>query len=105
MSRKINSKTNLVCKKRRKNVRGLIQLKKKVTAFLFLSGMTLAGSWSVDGGAHIYAFTFFMVLELSRSLSVVSNAHIQAFAQKLAHVLDSLVRTVKKRGCGHVHPC
>ena len=39
----------------------------------------------------------FMVLELSRSRSVVSNAHIQAFAQKLAHVLDSLVRTAKKK--------
>ena len=43
--------------------------------------MTLAGSWSVVGGAHIQAFTFFMVLELSRSRSVVSNAHVQAFAQ------------------------
>ena len=31
------------------------------------------------------------------SWSVVSNAHIQAFAQNLAHLLDSLVRTAKKK--------
>ena len=41
-----------------------------VTDFLFLSGMTLAGSWLVVGGAHIQALALFMVLELSRPRSV-----------------------------------
>ena len=41
-----------------------------------------------------------MVRELSRSRSVVSDAHIQALAKKLAHVLDSLVRTGKNGAVG-----
>ena len=96
----------------------------EVTDFLFLLGMTLAGSWSVSN-SHIQAFTLFMVLELSRSRSVVSDAHIQAFifftaltlsrsrsvarrahfqsfAEKLAHVLDSLARTASKEKGGAV---
>ena len=44
------------------------------TGSLFLSGMSLAGSWSVVSKAHIQAFTLFMVLR-----SVVGNAHIQTF--------------------------
>ena len=44
-------------------------------------------------------------LEQSRSRPVARRAHIPASAQKLAHVLYSLVRTTKKKGCGHVHPC
>ena len=51
--------------------------------------------WSVI--ALFQAFTLFMVLELSRSRSVARRAHFQAFARKLAHVLDSLVRTAKKK--------
>ena len=53
-----------------------------VTDFLFLSGMTLARSWSVGRvpAVHISKhLTLFMVLELSRSRSVVRRARVQAF--------------------------
>ena len=68
-----------------------------VTDFLFLSGMTLAGSRSVVSNAHIPAFIFFTAFTLSRSRSVVRQARVQVFAQKLALVLDSLARTCKER--------
>ena len=51
-----------------------------------------------SANAHVQAFIFFTARTLSRSRSVARRAHFQAFASKLAHVLDSLIRTAKKRG-------
>ena len=74
-----------------------------VTEFLFLSGMTLAGSWSVVGGAHIQAFTFFMVLQLSRSQSVVSNAHVQTFTSSQRLLSQDHGRLLDKHTSKHSH--
>ena len=84
----------------------------KITDFIFLSGMTLAGSWWVVSNAHIQAFFFFHgagTLKitvgcltrtypaftfsqrlLARSRSVVRGAHIQAFAQKTCTIVGLL---------------
>ena len=57
---------------------------------------------SVVWQVHIQAF----IRKLSGSRSVAPGAHIQAFGQKLAHVLDSLVRVAyslnKEKECGDV---
>ena len=75
--------TGLINKKTRGPVKNTVD-----TSSLFLSGMTLEGSWSVVGGVHDQAFTFFMVLEPSRSRSVVSNANVQAFTFFTAQTLS-----------------
>ena len=54
-----NKVTGLINSKNNRSTKNAV-----VTDFLFLSGKTLAGSWSVVGGVHIQAFTFVKVLEL-----------------------------------------
>ena len=78
-----------------------LQKKTVVTDFLFLSGMTLAGSWSVVGGAPIQAFTFFTASAYSIMITVgCQQPHCKAFAQTLVGLLGPHCN--KKRGRGHV---
>ena len=48
----------------------------KITAFLFLSRKTLAGSRSVVSDAHFQTFTYFTAPELSRPRSVTRRARV-----------------------------
>ena len=102
----------------RKNVTRLLTSKNNrsakntvVSDFLFFSGMTLAGSWSVVSNAHpsIHSYhgdgTVKITVGCQRCTQRVLSqdhgarrAHCQAFTQKLAHVFDFLVRTAKEKG-------
>ena len=102
----INSQNNRSAKKIR-----------KLQIVSSLSGMTLARSWSVVGGAHVQAFTFSMALTLKVMVGCPWNTYpsihtktsadtlkitvgcltstYHAFVQKHANVLNSLVRAEK----------
>ena len=61
--------------------------------------LELSRSRSVVSTAHVQAFIFFTAKTLSRPHGRLPDKHIfQAFAQKLAHALDSLVRTAIEKG-------
>ena len=60
--------------------------------------LTLSRSQSVARRGRIQAFTFLLVKALSRSRSAARRTRVQALGQKLARVLDSLVRSAQKRG-------
>ena len=60
--------------------------------------MTLAGSRWVFSNAHIQAFPLLHGVGHCQDHGRLPDKHMcKAFAQKLAHVLDSLVRTAKER--------
>ena len=102
----INSKNNSsAINYIQKNITGLINSNRLgpvkitvVTEFLLLTGMTLAGSWSVVRGAHIQAFIFLHSAD-AQDHGRLPVVYISKHSHKTClHVVDCLVRTAKEEG-------
>ena len=76
-----------------------------IADFLLLSGMTLAGSWSVVGGAHIQALIFSWCWN-SQDHGRLSVGHVSKHSHQNLHTCWTPWSALQqKKGCGRVHPC